>query len=68
MIGFSRVRRQHEGGPGPAPESSRSGSAVVYRRRAEALIATLKEKGSVALDALVKQPESGYIKMPNTLG
>jgi hypothetical protein len=35
----------------------------------EALIATLKEKGSTALlDALTKQPESGFIKMPNTLG
>ena len=35
----------------------------------EALIATLKEKGSTALlDALIKQPESGFIKMPNTLG
>ena len=35
----------------------------------EALITTLKEKGSAALlDALIKQPESGFIKMPNTLG
>ncbi len=35
----------------------------------EALITTLKEKGSGALlDALVKEPESGFIKMPNTLG
>ena len=35
----------------------------------EALIATLKEKGSTALlDALTKQPEAGFIKMPNTLG
>ena len=35
----------------------------------EALIATLKEKSSTALlDALTKQPESGFIKMPNTLG
>jgi hypothetical protein len=35
----------------------------------EALITTLKEKGSGGLlDALVKEPESGFIKMPNTLG
>ena len=35
----------------------------------EALLTTLKEKGSGALlDALMKQPESGFIKMPNTLG
>jgi hypothetical protein len=35
----------------------------------EALIATLKEKGSTALlNALTKQPEAGFIKMPNTLG
>ncbi|HEY4229427.1 MAG TPA: hypothetical protein VGO79_04600 [Thermoanaerobaculia bacterium] len=35
----------------------------------DALIATLKEKGSTALlDALTKQPEAGFIKMPNTLG
>jgi hypothetical protein len=35
----------------------------------EALITTLKENGSTALlDALIKQPESGFIKMPNTLG
>ena len=35
----------------------------------EALLTTLKEKGSGGLlDALTKQPESGFIKMPNTLG
>jgi hypothetical protein len=35
----------------------------------EALITILKEKGSKALlDALVKLPPVGYIKMPNTLG
>jgi hypothetical protein len=35
----------------------------------DALIQTLQEKGSTALlDALTKQPESGFIKMPNTLG
>jgi hypothetical protein len=35
----------------------------------DVLITTLKEKGSTALlDALVKEPESGFIKMPNTLG
>jgi len=35
----------------------------------DALITTLKEKGSTAmLDALTKQPEAGFIKMPNTLG
>ena len=35
----------------------------------EALITTLKEKGSTALlDALVKLKPVGYIKMPNTLG
>ena len=35
----------------------------------EALITTLKEKGSEALlDALVKLPPVGYIKMPDTLG
>jgi hypothetical protein len=35
----------------------------------EALLTTLQEKGSGALiDALMKQPEAGYIKMPNTLG
>lgn len=35
----------------------------------EALITTLKEKGSNALlDALIKEPEVGFIKMPNTLG
>jgi hypothetical protein len=35
----------------------------------DALLTTLKEKGSGALlDALIKEPESGFIKMPNTLG
>ena len=35
----------------------------------EALLSTLKEKGSTALlDALTKQPEAGFIKLPNTLG
>jgi hypothetical protein len=35
----------------------------------EALITTLKEKGSTALlDALTKLPPLGFIKMPNTLG
>ncbi len=35
----------------------------------EALLNTLKEKGSTALlNELTKQPESGFIKMPNTLG
>jgi hypothetical protein len=35
----------------------------------EALITTLKEKGSTALlDALIKLPQLGFIKMPNTLG
>jgi hypothetical protein len=35
----------------------------------ESLLTTLKEKGSTALlDALTKQPEAGFIKMPNTLG
>lgn len=35
----------------------------------DALITTLKEKGSTALlDALTKLPQLGYIKMPNTLG
>lgn len=35
----------------------------------DALITTLQEKGSTALlDALIKQPECGFIKMPNTLG
>jgi hypothetical protein len=35
----------------------------------DALIQTLQEKGSTALlDALTKQPEAGFIKMPNTLG
>jgi hypothetical protein len=35
----------------------------------DALINTLKEKGSTALlNELTKQPESGFIKMPNTLG
>jgi hypothetical protein len=35
----------------------------------DALLNTLKEKGSTALlDALTKQPEAGFIKMPNTLG
>jgi hypothetical protein len=35
----------------------------------EELITTLKEKGSGALlDALIKEPEVGFIKMPNTLG
>lgn len=35
----------------------------------DALITTLKEKGSTALlDALTKQPPTGFIKMPNTLG
>src|SRR5689334_25238209 len=35
----------------------------------DALLNTLKEKGSTALlNELTKQPESGFIKMPNTLG
>ena len=35
----------------------------------DALITTLKEKGSTALlDALIKLPQLGFIKMPNTLG
>jgi hypothetical protein len=33
------------------------------------LLQVLQEKGSTALlDALIKQPEAGFIKMPNTLG
>jgi hypothetical protein len=35
----------------------------------DSLLATLKEKGGTALlDALTKQPEAGFIRMPNTLG